>query len=774
MTEETRAKPEVCDHCGLPLGRWPLPATIDGEPERFCCFGCVLARQVTRARGESGAAASALVRLGLAIFFAMNAMMVTLPTYVPAVYGEEAMVDGPLFQVLRVLATAFTLPVLLLLGGPILASAGRGLRAGVPNTDALIVLGTAAAYALSLANVIAGRPEVYFDTVVMLLVLVTLGRYLEARARADAGEAVARSLTGLEPTALRLETPTSLDGSRISVELLDAGDLVRVTPGDLFPADGVVVAGSGGVDQSVLTGEHQPLLVGPGDPVAGGSSSVDGVFTVRLSARLADSTSARIERMLAEARGQRTAAMRLADRVSAVMMPLVIALAAGAGLWWGWRDGMETGLLVGLAVLCVACPCGLGIATPVAVWTALRAAAQRGIVARDPAALERLARASDVFFDKTGTLTERTPAVAEVFVEPGVGWSRDELLAAAAAVERGLLHPVARAIAAEDSRAKDAKAAVVSRGLGDPGLVWRQTLSADQRVIPGMGASVEIDGVRLFAGSLAFATAELGMAIAPRWRDGTEIAVWRAGALLGRIRLREAPRPEAADALAGLRALGLRSHLLTGDTQAAAVVPALIAEEHATLGLLPRDKMEHLARARSLGSVVMVGDGINDGPALAAADVGIAVGTATDLARITADLVFMTDDLRGLPWIIAHARRVNRVIRQNLVWVFGYNAAAVLAAAAGALTPIVATLAMIGSSAIVVASARRLKRPPALPPRGGPPLRAVGAGSEATASAATPAAPRRNSALTSFAAPSAWRSGRRAHLTIRRSHRLPG
>jgi len=712
----------------------------------------VLARQVTRASGESGAAASALVRLGAAIFFGMNAMMVSLPAYVPAVYGGEGVpIDGPLFQLLRVLALVLTAPVVLLLGGPILASAGRGLRAGVANTDALIVLGTAAAYALSVYHVAVGRPEVYFDTVVMLLVLVTLGRYLEARARADAGETVRRTLAQGPRRARRLAVgPPAADGEagdgveEVEVDALRPGDLVRVSAGETFPADGVVVRGSGGVDQSLLTGEHAAVLRRAGDEVAGGSSSIDGDFVVRLSAGVADSTEARIERMLAEARRQRTPAQQLADRVSTVMLPVVTLIAAAAGLYWTLAGDLDRGLLTALAVLCVACPCGLGLATPVALWTALRTAAGRGIVARNPAALERLAGVRRMYFDKTGTLTERDLHLESARPAPGSELGEDELVALAAAVERGQSHPVARALAAHQrrdrppppdtapDRSRDRQGAVGialersqplpdgrgsaavhdRNGAGVHPVPARWSAVDDVRVVPGLGVSARVDGVRTTVGSLAFARAELGIEVAPlAGAAGTQIAVWQAGRLLGQLALRESARAEAAEALRELRHLGLQPRLLTGDAQASAVVPALLDASEVAVGLLPTDKLDHLRRAQAEapGSTAMAGDGINDGPALAGADVGIAVGSATDLARTTADVALMTEDLRALPWFVRHARRTRAVIRQNLIWAFGYNGIAVALAAAGALSPLVATLAMIGSSLLVVANSRRLR-----------------------------------------------------------------
>ena len=736
-----------CTHCGLPLGRRSIAATIDGEPGRFCCYGCVLAQQVTRARGEHGAAESILIRLGLAIFFAMNVMMVSMPAYVPYVYGAGAG-DGPLFQVLRVLALAFAAPVIGLLGWPILVSAAHGLRGGAANTDALIVIGTIAAYALSVINTISGRGAVYFDTASMLLVLVTLGRYLEARAKAEAGAAVRATLAPTPAVATRLRVGAGLalpglalpnaarDTEFVPPDVLMPGDIVRVAPGDAFPTDGAVVEGSGGIDEAALTGEHRTILKEPGSSIASGTCSVDGLFHVRVTARAADSAAARIAALLVAARRERAPAERLADRVASVLVPVVIAVALAAAAFWTWHAGIDSGVLVGLAVLVVACPCGLGIATPVAVWTALVSAARRGVIVRSAPVLERAADIDSVLFDKTGTLTERTPQLVAIDVAAGVELSQHDLLARAAALEAGLKHPLAAAIAAawQPESDRECRGGSCTR----PALLgaeeaptsgaptrFSHTRKAGQalplhftatrvQLVPGRGVRGVVGDESLAVGSVRFAAQELGDAQVERYADmeGAVVLVWRPHHLLGVLRFAESPRAEAVAALAALRQAGLRTGLLSGDARADAVVPALIAAQDAALGLLPQEKVAYLRNLRwrnTGGAVAMVGDGVNDAPALAAADLGIAVGSATDLARMTADVAIVSDDLRRVPWLITYARRVRRVIRQNLFWAFAYNAVAVVVAAAGALNPLIASTAMLGSSLVVVANARRLR-----------------------------------------------------------------
>jgi heavy metal translocating P-type ATPase len=674
---------DECAHCGLPAGRRPVRGTVGGEAGRFCCYGCLLAAQVTRARGEEGAAAAIVVRLGLALFFAMNVMMLTLPAYAPYVY-PTADAEGPLFAVLRVLALVLTAPVLVLLGGPILASAWRSRGA---NADALIVGATAAAYALSVWNTLAGRPGVYCDTAAMLLVLVTLGRWLEASARAEATAAVRAMLAPAPAHAVRLG---AAGRERIDPAALAAGDLVEVAPGAAFPADGVVEEGEGGADESALTGEGRPVAKVPGARVAGGTCSVDGLFRVRLTAPAGASAAARIAAMVEDARRERTAAERTADRLAGRLVPVVVAVAAASGAWWTVHADLAHGVLAALAVLVVACPCALGIATPVAVWAGLAAAARHGVVVARAPVLERAAEIGQVLFDKTGTLTDAVPRLAAVEAAPGV--AADDVLARAAAVEAGLTHPLALAIGA--AAAERALAVAHATGV---------------RVVAGRGVRARVGLEETAVGSLAFAARELGGECgAP---PGTGVAVVVGGRLLGTLRFVETARASAAPAIAELRRLGVRVGVVSGDATAASVVPALLPAADAALGLLPAEKVAYVRALRvrgGAGAIAMVGDGFNDAPALAAADVGVAVADATDLARLTADVVVVGADLRRVPWLVAHARRVRRVIRQNLAWAFAYNAGAVALAAAGALTPIVAALAMLASSAVVVGNARRL------------------------------------------------------------------
>lgn len=671
-----------CSHCGLRLGRRAIDAEIGGVAGRYCCGGCVLAATVTRARGDPSVAAALLIRLGLAAFFAMNVMMLTLPTYASYVYGESG--EGAMFVVFRWLAGGLTVPVLLLLGGPLVASARRGLARGRSSADLLIVLAVAAAFALSVTNLILGRPESYFDTTVMLLVLVTGGRFVEATAKARATEAIRRESSVGPQVARRVEGG---DFEQVDPAELCPGDVVEVGPGHAFPADGIILDGEADVDESMLTGEASPQWKGVGDHVAGGTVSIDGRLRVRVERTAAESAQAQIETLLEEARTMPSELERSVDRAAGLVVPLVIAVAVAAGGYWGLTLGADRGVLAFVAVLVVACPCGLVLATPVAICRALSTATDRGIVVRSAAILERVAEVRRVLFDKTGTLTEAVPGIAAIEVRSG-RLGPDELLARAAAVEDGIAHPIARAIVAEADR----------RG------VPRSTARA-VRLWPGRGASGLVDGVLVGVGTGPLFR-ELGLP-----RGGPDrVTIATAEGDEATLRLGEALVDGVEHTVQRLRNDGVSVGLVTGDRMPSEAVSRPFAPAEVRSGLGPEQKLAYVEELRRdfPDRIAMVGDGVNDAPALAAADVGVAVANATDLARLSADVVVLRGGAAAVPWLLAHGRRARRILRQNLFWAVVYNSAAVGLAAAGRLDPLIAATAMIGSSLLVLANSARL------------------------------------------------------------------
>lgn len=681
----TRASPLACSHCGLRLLGGGIEQEVGGVPGRFCCGGCLLAATVSRAHGDASVASALFVRLGLAAFFAMNVMMLTLPTYARHVYGESA--DGPLFEVLRWMAAALTVPVIALLGGPLLRSARGGLLAGRSTSDLLILLAVSAAFALSMTNLIIGQPDTYFDTTVMLLVIVTGGRFVESTAKARATEAIRRQENAAPEMAIRLEA-----NARVPVEPdeLVVGDVVEVRPGDAFPTDGVVVDGEGDVDESLLTGEARPQSKCVGSRVAGGTVSLDARLRVRVDTIAAESAHARIEDLLEEARAKPSEIERAVDRVASFVVPIVLVIAAVAGGYWGVTSGADEGVLTAVAVLVVACPCGLVLATPIAISRALGTAAGKGIVVRSAKVLERLASLGAVLFDKTGTLTEGALCVEAMAVRSG-RLGVDDLLRRAAAVEEGVSHPIARAIVQEARRR---------------GLRWRP--AENVRVWPGCGASGVVDGVLVGVGTgelfrrLGFGRAGEGR-VSIATIEGDE----------ARVAIGETVVDGVEDTVARLRRDAIAVRLVTGDASPSGAAVRAFAPHEIESGLTPEEKLRYVEcfGASQPEQIAMVGDGVNDAPALAAADVGIAVADATDLARQSADVLLVRDGVAQVPWLLAHARRTRRVIQQNLGWTLAYNAAAIALAASGRLDPLVSAAAMIGSSLLVIASSKRLAAP---------------------------------------------------------------
>ncbi len=676
---------ECCAQCGLPLARRVFRARHQQQEAGFCCYGCYLVLQLTSQQGEEGKAQTIQIRLGLGIFFAMNVMVFNLPTYFPLVY-PAADAERGFLALLGTLSMVFALPVLLLLGLPILWQSARQFRRGVFEVDALIALGTFAAYGLSVHHALLGGAHFYFDTAAMLLVLVTLGRYWEATAKLKAGRALESLLAQLPDrvTAIRqgqeLELPTAE---------LKPQDRVRVLPGQAFPADGVVEEGEGGADESSLTGEAGPVYKEPGSRCSSGSFSLDGVFVVRVERPPDQSAAARIARLLAEAQQARAPVQLLADRIAAAFVPAVIALALGVLAYWSAEQGFEQGLLVSLSVLVISCPCALGIATPMAMWVGLGRAARRGVLVRSGEAMELLARVGQVCFDKTGTLS-----TGQLQYLRSVGAGEEELGWICRLASQSP-HPIGSGL----------RRAVVPADLPLEGF----------RLHPGLGVEGQVGGRVLWVGNRRLMQ-RAGMAAVEEWdHHQAEGEVMALAAWEGRVRaalfFREQLRPEAAAVVQALRAQGAAVQVLTGDSKALpqnlqALFPGVLFRT----GLLPEDKVEAVSQARRRGVVAMVGDGINDAPALAAADVGIAVGTGADLTREAAAVNILGCELDRIPWLLAYARRVRRVVWGNLFWAFFYNLLAVGLAVSGRLNPLVAALAMVLSSLFVIGNSRRLRK----------------------------------------------------------------
>ena len=580
------------------------------------------------------------------------------------------------------------------------------VRHGATTMDTLVSLGTSVAWLWSVVAMFFGHAgaigmtheftltlghadpmgSVYFEAAAGVVAFLLLGRWIEARSKREAGSAVRALLEvgAKEATILR-------DGAEVAIPAgeLSLNDLIVVRPGEKVAADGVVVEGSSAVDAAVITGESLPVEVGPGSAVVGGSVNTTGRLVVKATAVGSATQVAQIARLVEEAQTGKARAQRLADRITEFFVPAVLVLSmltfmvqllVGAGSTFA--------LTAGMAVLIIACPCALGLATPSALLVGTGRGAELGVIIRGAQALEKARSVQAVVLDKTGTLTTGRMSVLEVAPADGIGEA--ELLAVAAAVEAGSEHPIARAVV---ERAGEASVAERFEAL------------------PGIGARALVDGAPVAVGSRRL-LAERGIEVpGEASREGSEAFVVRDGALLGRIVVGDQLKPGAAEAVAGLRDLGLRPVLLTGDSWAVArEVASQVGIEDVHAEVLPQGKAEVITGLQADGMrVAMVGDGVNDAAALATSELGIAMGAGTDAAMAASDLTLMRDDLMGVVDAIRLSRATERTIRGNLLWAFFYNVAAIPVAALGLLTPMIAGAAMACSSVFVVLNSLRLR-----------------------------------------------------------------
>jgi Cu+-exporting ATPase len=618
---------------------------------------------------------------------------------------------------------ALTTPAQFWVGWEFHAAFVKELRHRSASMNALVSIGTNAAYFFSVAVTL--WPHVfmttgampYYEASALLMTFLVLGRWLEARARGGTSEAI-RRLIALQPKTARVLR----DGGEEDVAIggVAVGDLVRVRPGERVAVDGEVVEGASVVDESMLTGESLPVEKGPGAAVVGGSVNRTGSFTFRATRVGRETVLAQIIRLVEEAQGSKAPIQRLADRVAALFVPVVLVIAGITfAVWWAW--GPEPAFFYAVAnavgVLVIACPCAMGLATPTAIMVGTGKGAELGVLIKSAEALEQLQRVRTVVFDKTGTLTVGRPVVTDVVPAPGV--DADGLLALAAGAEQGSEHPLGEAIVNE------AKA----RGLALPPV-------SEFQAVPGQGVDALAADGRILLGNARMMTArgiDIG-GLEPRARqleqDGKSVIyIAFGGEPQGVVAVADVLKPETRAAVGALKSLGIAVIMLTGDARPTGEAIARQAGLDRVLAdVLPEQKAAEIKRLQSDGLVAMVGDGINDAPALAQADVGIAMGSGTDVAIETADVTLMRGDLRGVVTAIELSRRTIRIIKENLGWAFGYNivlipvAAGLLYPVSGILlSPILAGMAMALSSVSVVANSLRLKRfTPAVFQSGGP------------------------------------------------------
>ncbi len=611
------------------------------------------------------------------------AAALTVPVFV---LGMLFMSWGPGHWIGGALAT----PVVFWSGRRFFKDAWKQTRLLTSNMNTLVALGTGAAWGLSAWGLATGGP-VYFESAAVVITLILLGRLLEARAKGSAAESL-RRLSDLSPP--RAWVLRGGEVVEVGAREVRVGDLMVVRPGQRFPADGRVESGASEADESMLTGEARAVPKGPGDPVMAGTVNRGGALRARATRVGSDTALARVVALVREAQAGKAPVQRLVDRVAAIFVPTVmgIALATLIG-WWIVGGDPSAAAINAVSVLVIACPCALGLATPTAIMVGTGVGAARGILVRGAEGLERACAVDHVVVDKTGTLTRGAPEVVEV-----IRLGDDDVLSLAAAVEASSEHPLAAAIA-ERAGPVEAASDVVS--------------------VPGRGVSGLAGGRRVLVGNARFLS-DSGVQTLPleerarAHEDQGHTAVFVAvdGAPAGVIALADALRPEAAGAIAALKAQGIGVSLLTGDNGlAAGAVADAVGIRDVRAEMTPGGKAEAVGALKAAGKVVaMVGDGVNDAPALAVADVGVAMGGGTDVAMETAALTLMRDDLTLLPEALELSRATMRTIKQNLGWAFGYNVLAIPLAVMGLLSPMIAGAAMAFSSVSVVANSLRLRR----------------------------------------------------------------
>lgn len=716
-----------CNFCGLPVTAAAVPAADGPTSPVYCCFGCEFAAEVTQSNGRDGASRALLIRIALAAFCSMNVLAFTMVLWSHDVYGSASdqralVLDG----LLRYLGLMFSLPVWFLLGQPLLVSAVGRSRRGIPATDLLVCLGVLAAYGFSVVSTVRSAGPVYYEVACIVLLFITLGRWLEAQGKLQATAAL-DELEKLLPEVVSVQRGEAVIPTPLTA--VCPGDRLAIRPGDCISVDGVIQSGTAHIDERLLTGESWPVARRPGDTVRAGAYNIDGQLSVLAMSTAVEGSLGRIVQGLRAARQQEGYYERLAERVTVWFLPLTIIVAIGATGWHGWHFGWQSGVMSGLAVLLIACPCALGLATPLAAWTAFSHAARHQVLFRNGEALERLAEVQAVAWDKTGTLTTPEPKVSSII------WStaadRELRMSQFTELATHSRHPFSRALAGSSGRVKSTSI-----------LPAPTTDFIEIHELPGRGmVARSLAGEQVCVGNQQLMD-EYKLTWEPRlcsaWKQlrtaGKSVVFGGSGGTVDCLFvIAETLRPGAADVAYQLQMMGIQQQVLTGDqaprtaklleelfaSRARRTAKAIDPAAHPILTgtftylaeLRPEQKVEAVHRLQAkYGPVAMVGDGVNDALALTVAHVGVAMRSGADISRDSAAVCLFGDDIRRLPWAIDYARFTVKIIKQNLWWAFGYNTVGILIAASGYLNPSFAAVLMAGSSLFVMANTWRLSR----------------------------------------------------------------
>jgi heavy metal translocating P-type ATPase len=744
--ESSAALIDACDYCGLPLPkviRWAWPwskkstdLNLDPNPAEpaadkepiYCCSGCRFAADVAREQNGEVSCNRWLVRLLASVFLTINVTMITMVLWSLDVYGVPASLNEStavlLADVLRWASWLLSLPVLWMLGEPLAQEAKAQLRQGRIATDALLLAGVVAALVYSGISLWLGEGAVYCEIACVVLLLVTLGRWLESMGKIRATAAI-DSLAALLPATVRrldhadgewnLGSLSDASFTQVPLAEVQPGDQLWIKAGERIPVDARIVAGSAAVDEQLINGESQPLTREPGMVVPGGALSLDGSLILKCTAASQQSSLNRIVQAVRAAQLEAGSYQQLVDRIAAVFTPVVLLIALLTLSFHAYNGSWSNGTLAALSVILIACPCALGIATPLALWTSMGRASQAQVLFRNGRALEQLARSSVLLFDKTGTLTTGTSTLARIVCDSY--YTGNEALDIARIVAEHSQHPLSRAIVEAASLQPDYASVAEKFCLQEiqtlPGHGLAGVMQFDQ-ASKSVPLPVLLGSARMMEEKEMEWPTELCVA-RDQLAGGTGSRVYLAVAGVVRVLFvfEESIRPSVKNLIAKLRQHDWQIELLSGDHPARVEQLARELQVDGRGGLLPSEKTLCIRQFQADDRrVVMVGDGINDAPALAAADVGIALGCGADLSRQSADLCLLGDELARIPWAIDLARMTLRVVKQNLAWAFGYNLVGVGLAVTGRLNPVWAAFFMVAGSLVVIANSMRLAAVP--------------------------------------------------------------